>query len=200
MDAKVVALLSGEIYGKTQVFGSYSDSKFDDLDKFKKLSTNPLPVTAVKVWHGDVIDCVEFVYDNNQYDKGKSPFFHGGLNGYPEEFKVNMGDFIQVIEGEYGHYPYSTEPAQRKKDVIIRLRFKTRNGKESSWYGNACGKGDQLKGTPFKIDVGKDSIICSLYGATWKGNLVLHNYIQAIGANYMTYLDAMKVLKLCGKV
>lgn len=180
-------MLSCAVHGKTQVFGTYSDIKFDDLSEYKKLQ-NPF-VTSVKIWHGDVIDGIEFVYNNNQYVEKESPFFHGGKNGSLQEFKIGLGDFIQKIEGEYGRYPYSLEPSQKNKDIIIRLRFTTHNGVCSQWYGNACGKGEKMKGTPFTIDVGSESIICALYGATWKENRMLHNYIQAIGAYYMTYSD-----------
>lgn len=194
MNKKISEALESMVFGKTVTFGTNSDRLFDDLKEYKKGEN--LFVSCVKVWHGDVIDCLEFVYNDKQYEKGKSPFFHGGRNGYLEEFKIGMGDFIQTIEGEYGRYPYSTEPAQQNKDVIIRIRFITRNGIESKWYGNACGKGDKLKGQNFKIDVGSQSVICALSGATWKENLILHNYIQAIGAYYMTSLDAMKLMEL----
>lgn len=190
-------ILSEIFYGKTNVFGSYSDQKFDDLEAFKK-SDEPF-VTSVKVWEGDVIDCIEFVYGNRQYEKGKSPFFHGGKNGVLYEFKLGMGDFITKIEGEYGRYPFSLAPQQQKKDVIIRLRFTTHQGKTSRWFGNACGKGDLMKGTPFIIDAGRENIICGLYGATWTNNLVLHNYVQAIGAYYMTWLDAQNLMKALKK-
>lgn len=194
MNLKIKEKLSCMVYGKTQVAGTYSEQTFDDLSAYKNTGT-PF-VTSVKVWYGDVIDCVEFVYNDQQYEKGTSPFFHGGKNGYLQEFKIGLGDFIQTIEGEYGRYPYSLEPGQQNKDLIIRLRFITRNGICSGWYGNACGKGEKMKGSPFRIDVGSESVICALYGATWKGNLVLHNYIQAIGAYYMTYLDAMNLLEI----
>lgn len=194
MNPKIKEKLSCIVYGKMQVVGTYSEQTFDDLSKYKDTGT-PC-VTSVKVWHGDVIDCVEFVYDKQQYEKGKSPFFHGGKNGHMEEFTIEDDDFIQTIEGEYGQYPYSLEPSQQNKDLIIRLRFKTHKGIYSKWYGNSCGKGEKMKGTPFLIDAGAECILCALYGATWKGNLVLHNYIQAIGAYYMSYRDAMNLLEI----
>lgn len=107
MNPKIKELTSTVAYGSTAVFGTYSDKRFDDLSSYRNLGV--AFVSSVKVWHGDVIDCVEFVYDGRQYDKGASPFFHGGKNGSPEEFKLGMGDFIRTIEGEYGRYPYSTE-------------------------------------------------------------------------------------------
>lgn len=185
--------LDGFIYGSTEIYGTHCECTFNDLTEYKKTSFSPF-VTAVKVWHGDVIDGVEFVYDKD-YSKGESPFFHGGKNGYCDTFNVPLGDFVQTIEGEYGKYPFSLEPVQRNKDVIIRLRFITREGKKSQWFGNICGKGERLKGTPFSIDVGKSNVICALQGALWKPNMVLHNYLQSIGGVYMTYLDAVDTLK-----
>lgn len=186
-------VFSPAFFSRTDVFGTDSDALFNDLDAYRKM-THPF-VKSVKIWYGDVIDCIEFSYNDKNYEKGESPFFHGGKNGHFQEFKIDLGDFITKIEGEYGLYPFSSEPKQRNKNIIIRLRFTTRNGKTSSWYGNACGKGNALKGHPFCIDVGNESVICCLYGATWKGNLVLNNYIQAIGAYCMTYLDAVKLLE-----
>lgn len=194
---------SGLIFGYSEVFGTNQECLFDDFFEYKKLIVPEIGyfpfVSSVKIWHGDVIDGIEFVYDKEYSSKGKSPFFHGGQNGWEDRFELMPGDSIQVVEGEYGRYPFSLEPVQQEKDIIIRLRFITREGKESPWYGNACGKGDKMKGTPFKIDVGRSNVICGLQGAMWKPNMSLHSYIQAIGIIYVTFLDITNFQELVKK-
>lgn len=170
----------------SNTIGSYKDVKFDDLDQFTKQTLLP---RGVRVHRGDVIDSIEMVYEKSDYKKGDSPFFHGGPNGYEKNFEIKPGDFLQKIDLEYGKYPFSTDPAQRNKDLIIKIKFTTREGYSSPWYGNECGKKSQLKGTPYTIDVGENNIICCFFGSTGKNNLVLHNYLQSIGVYYMTFFD-----------
>ena len=125
---------SGLIFGYSEVFGTNQECLFDDFFEYKKLIVPEIGyfpfVSSVKIWHGDVIDGIEFVYDKEYSSKGKSPFFHGGQNGWEARFELMPGDSIQVVEGEYGRYPFSLEPVQQEKDIIIRLRFITREGKE----------------------------------------------------------------------
>ena len=183
---KIYELLDITRFSKSSVIGSYQDEKFDDFNKF---FAQPLLPTAVKVHSGDVIDSIEMVYENSSYKNGESPFFHGGPNGYEKLFIIKPGDFLQKIEVEYGKYTFSTDPTQRNKDVIVRIRFTTRSGISSPWYGNECGKRTQLQVKPFVLDVSENNVICCFYGALGKPSLTLHNYLQAIGVYFITFLD-----------
>lgn len=187
---EIFKLLDIALFSRSSIVGTYRDMAFDDLAAFIK---QPLLPTAVKVHSGDVIDSIEMVYDNSNYKQGDSPFFHGGPNGYEKLFLIKPGDFLQKIEMEYGKYPFSTDPTQRDKDMIVRIRFTTRSGISSPWYGNECGKGDMMHVKPFTIDVSENNVICCLYGAIGKKNLTLHNYLQALGVYFVTYLDIQSV-------
>ena len=176
-----------DLFSQTQVVGDYSDCKFDDLKTMFEVGMLP---RAVKVRAGDVIDSIEFIYDRNDYPVGKSPFFHGGPNGYDNVFTIPTGDFLRKVDIEYGKYKYSLDPNQQKKDQIIRIRFTTNQGVQSPWYGNACGKGSSLPATSSTIDVGEDNIICCLYGATGLPNMTLHNYLQAVGFYMISFMEA----------
>lgn len=182
-----------DYYSKSSVTGDYSDRLFDDFEIM--FSTNVLP-RGIKVRAGDVIDSIEMVYDKSDYPVGKSPFFHGGPNGYDNYFSIPNGDFLRIIEVEYGKYIYSLDPNQRKKDQIVRIKFTTHKGLQSPWYGNVCGKGKSLETKSFKIDVGENNIICCFYGATGLPNMTLHNYLQAIGVYMITFLNARKVYSI----
>lgn len=188
---KIKDLLSELVVAKGPVAGDYSEHVFDDLQKFYDQSFLP---TGVWVRQGDVIDSIELTYGKKDFARGKSPFFHGGPNGYDAYFELPIGDFIRKIEVEYGKYPFSLRPSQRTKDQIIRIRFTTSSGLVSSWYGNICGKGERLKGKLFTIDAGENNVICCLYGSTGLKNMELHNYLQSLGVHYISFLDAKKIL------
>lgn len=190
---KLYIMAQTEFYSKSSVAGDYSGLLFDDLENM--LATKMLP-RGIRVRMGDVIDSIEMVYDKSDYPIGKSPFFHGGPNGYTYFFSIPDGDSLRTVDIEYGKYIYSLDPNQRKKDQIVRIRFTTHKGVQSQWYGNACGKGDSLPTKPFKIDVGEDNVICCFYGATGLPNMTLHNYLQAIGVYVISYLNAKRVYSL----
>ncbi len=175
------SFLSNAIAGKTKPAGDYTSSTFDDNSQVTQSST----LTSIKVWEGDVIDCVEFVYDKVGYAKGESPYFHGGQNGALKEFHIASGDFLRRIDFKVGKYPFSADPAQCDVNMIVQIKFTTHNGNESSWYGNCCGKGADMVVSDYTIDVGKDNMIYAVYGTTQKDNMALNNYIQALGAYYI---------------
>lgn len=179
-----------ELFSKLPPIGDYSDCLFDDLSNM--FDTKVLP-RGIKVRAGDVIDSIEFIYDKSDYALGESPFFHGGPNGYDNIFTIPAGDFLRRIDVEYGKYIFSTDPDQRKKDQIVRIRFTTNQGVQSPWYGNVCGKGDTLPVKPYTFDAGENNIICCLYGATGKKNMKLHNYLQAIGVYTISFLEVKRL-------
>ncbi|MFI3296612.1 MAG: hypothetical protein R3Y59_03170 [bacterium] len=179
------------ITAKTNSAGTYTSNKFDDSN-----NTLDLMLTSIKVWEGDVIDCIEFVYDNKSYAKGKSPYFHGGLYGVMREFKIMPGDFLRRIDFKVGKYPFSMDVNQRNVDMIVQIKFTTRDGNESRWYGNCCGKGSRMVVSDYTIDVGPENVIFALYGATQKANMALHNYVQALGTYYLTYISALEIVEL----
>lgn len=170
------------LFSKLMLMGNEKDDgkKFDDLSEFKNIYLNRKQFpTKVKIWAGDVIDAIQFVYDTDQ-DKEKSPFFHGGPNGYLKEFGIASGDFIRKVRIKSGVYSHSMDVSQRKQ-VIWQIQFETMYGSVSPFYGNACGKQLPEDCEEMMVDAGGDNVICAAYGYTGKEKLALHNYIRGIG-------------------
>lgn len=169
-----------KIYILTEQIGCESKEKFNDLSEYKKLASQAKSVSAIKIWSGDVIDGIEFVYNEKVYDKGKSPFFHGGQYGNEKTFRLKKGDTLRKIRGWYDIYPESLDREQQDKIIIRKIQFETHGGDVSPMYGNECGK-HLVSPKEFLIDVGNNNMICATYGTSWKKNMELHGYLNSIG-------------------
>ncbi len=184
----------GQIIGrnhftKSACVGSYQDVKFDDLGTFLNQSIFP---TGVMIHSGDVIDSIELLYGTEGEQSTTNPLFHGGPNGRSHLYKLGPGDFLCGMQIIYGKYPFSLDENLRNRDMIIQIRFATQlsDYKYGPWYGNECGKGEAMPGKVYTIDGGYNNVIVALYGAICKENMVLHNYVQALGVYSLPILLA----------
>ena len=171
-----------DIFVQTEQIGNLNGNKYNSLAEYNKLSNESKAIKAIKIWSGDVIDGIEFIYNEREsYKKGESPFFHGGMYGTEKVFTLKKGDAIRKVKGVYDLYPESLDIQQQDKIVIRQIQFETHEGDISPMYGNECGKKLTPAAKDFLIDVGDDNMICTDFGTSLKKKMELHGYINSIG-------------------
>jgi hypothetical protein len=118
--------------------------------------TEATRVVAVRVWHGRVIDAVQFVWED-RYGLDIIGPRHGGDGGELFELRIDRGDFITSIEG-------------RRDRVITQLRF-VLNEAPSPFIGSYVG----IPFPAIRPKRGERPVVGGLFGRS-------ATYLDAIGA------------------
>ncbi|EUC60503.1 jacalin-like lectin domain protein [Rhizoctonia solani AG-3 Rhs1AP] len=143
-----------EYFGDTH--SSWHEPAFND--RVLVGNSKSIYISCVKIWSGDSIDSIQFMYDDSkdgQTFKSMS-LRHGGPGGSPNQFVLEDGEHIVTVSGRYGE--------QR----ITQLCFATNQGRTSGVFGGG-------KGQPFSVFAPRDKegnyfrlqYICGKHSDTW---------------------------------
>ncbi|KDN33540.1 hypothetical protein RSAG8_13372, partial [Rhizoctonia solani AG-8 WAC10335] len=125
----------------SEYFGDTHSSWHEDAfnDRVLVANSKSIYISCVKIWSGDGIDSIQFIYNDNKdgQELKSTTLRHGGPGGSPHQFVLEGGEHIVTVSGRYGE--------QR----ITQLCFATNRGRTSGVFGDG-------KGQPFSAFAPRD--------------------------------------------